>query len=194
MQDLQSKWDTRYSNNNDAPLPCQVLREHAHLLPESGKALDLACGMGGNALFLAARGLETTAWDLSPVGITKLRQHALKQSVTIDAQSRDVIAAPPQANSYDVIVVSYFLERDLFPALLASLKPGGLFIYETFIQDKPEGIGPSNPEYLLEQNELLTRCQSLVIRSYREEGQLGDMEKGARNVALLVGQKPVDAL
>ena len=95
----------------------------------------------------------------------------------------------PEANSFDVIVVSYFLERDLFPALLFALNPGGLLFYETFIRDKPEGTGPSNPEYLLEQNELLKRCDELVIRAYREEGQVGNIAKGVRNVAMLVGQK-----
>jgi len=189
MEDLQSKWDSRYRDNHDAPLPCHVLREHGHLLPASGKALDLACGMGGNALFLASHGLSTTAWDLSPVGIAKLREHASRQSLSIDAHTRDVTAEPFEVNGFDVIVVSYFLDRELFPSLLTALKPNGLLFYETFVQDKPEGIGPSNPEYLLEQNELLQRCQSLVIRSYREEGQVGDMAAGVRNVAMVVGQK-----
>ena len=189
LETLRQKWDARYGDTHDIPLPCHVLREFAHLLPESGKALDLASGMGGNALLLAAHGLETTAWDLSPVGITKLRDHASRQSLVIDAQARDVMAHPPEANSFDVITVGYFLERDLFPALLAALKPSGLLFYETFIRDKPEGTGPSNPDYLLEQNELLQRCNSLVIRVYREEGRVGNAVKGCRNVAMLVGQK-----
>ena len=187
--ELQRRWDDRYGNNNDVPQACQVLREFSHLLPSQGSALDLASGMGGNALLLAKQGLATTAWDLSPVGIKKLGSLAQQQSLVIDAKTRDIIANPPTENSFDVIVVSYFLERQLFPTLLAALKPSGLLFYETFVRDKPQGVGPFNPDYLLEQNELLRLCDGLLIRAYREEGMVGDTAAGARNVAMLVGQK-----
>jgi len=190
LQDaLQTKWNRRHANNNDAPRACQILREFCHLLPANGSALDIASGLGGNALLLANLGLTTSAWDLSPVGIEKLTALAIQQSIDVDAQVRDVIAQPPEKNSFDVIVVSYFLERQLFPALLAALKPSGLLFYETFIADKPAGSGPSNPAYCLKQNELLQQCDGLVIRVYREEGMVGDVALGARNVAMLVGQK-----
>ena len=183
-------WDERYANNNDAPHACQVLREYSHLLPNHGKALDLACGLGGNALLLAKHDLDTSAWDLSSVGIEKLGYLARQQSTDIDAQVRDVNAELLQINSFEGIVVSYFLDRHLFPALFAALKPSGLLFYETFVRDKPPGIGPSNPDYLLEQNELLQLCGGLVIRVYREEGLIGDTTKGSRNVAMLVAQTP----
>ena len=187
--DLQAQWDARYAKNTDAPQACQVLREFSHLLPSQGRALDLACGMGGNALLLAKQGLTAHAWDLSPVGIEKLKHIAAQQSLTVDGQVRDSINNPPAANSFDVIVVSYFLERQLFPRLLEALKPSGLLFYETFVKDKPQGIGPSNPDYLLEQNELLGLCEGLVVRAYREEGLIGDITVGVRNVAMLAAQR-----
>jgi len=187
--ELQVQWDARYAKNNDSPQACRVLREFSHLLPKSGLALDLACGMGGNALWLAEQGLTTSAWDLSPVGINKLEERAKQQSLSIDAKTRDIIAQPPAENSFDVIVASYFLERALFPTLLAALKPAGLLFYETFVQDKPKGIGPSNPDYLLKQNELLEMGGELIIRVYREEGLIGDTAEGCRNIAMLVAQK-----
>jgi len=187
---LQTKWDERYAKNNDLPQACRVLQEFSHLLPPNGQALDLACGLGGNALFLAKHGLTTSAWDLSPIGIEKLTQLATQSSANIESQVRDVITQPPSKNSFDVIVVSYFLERKLFPTLLAALKPSGLLFYETFIADKPEGSGPSNPDYCLQQNELLQHCDGLIIRAYQEEGMIGDVSKGLRNVAMLVGQNP----
>ena len=185
--ELQAQWDARYAKNSDIPQACQVLREFSHLLPAQGHALDLGCGMGGNAILLAKHGLATSAWDLSPVGIERLANLAAQQSLTVAGQVRDIIGNPPAANSFDVIVVSYFLERQLFPALLAALKPSGLLFYETFVRDKPQGVGPSNPDYLLEQNELLAFCDGLVIRAYREEGLIGDVDLGVRNVAMLVG-------
>jgi len=187
--ELQTQWDARYAKNKDTPQACRVLREFSHLLPKSGQALDLACGMGGNALWLAEQGLTTSAWDLSPVGINKLEERAKQQMLSIDAKTRDIIAEPPAENSVDVIVVSYFLERALFPALLASLKPSGLLFYETFVQDKPQGVGPSNPDYLLKQNELLEISGDLIIRVYREEGLIGDITGGCRNIAMLIAQK-----
>lgn len=186
---LKTIWDERYTNNNEQPTACQILRDFSYLLPAHGQALDFACGLGGNALLLSASGLTTSAWDLSSVGIEKLTSLAHQQSLQINAQARDVILSPPEENSFDVIVVSYFLERQLFPALLAALKPSGLLFYETFIADKPAGSGPTNPDYLLQENELLHLTDSLLIRAYREEGTLGDMQKGVRNVAMLLGQK-----
>jgi len=182
-------WDDRYTKNNDMPQACQVLREFSHLLPSQAAALDVACGLGGNALLLSKLGLDTTAWDLSSVGIEKLNHLAEQQAMNITAQVHDVVAEPPEENSFDVIVVSYFLEREIFPALFAALKPNGLMFYETFIVDKPAGTGPSNPDYLLKQNELLSLCDGLVVRAYREEGMVGNVVEGTRNVAMLVGQK-----
>ena len=187
--ELQAQWDTRYDKNNDVPKACQVLREFSHLLPAQGHALDLASGMGGNALLLAKHGLTTSAWDLSPVGIEKLTNLAAQQSQLIDTQVRNIVSEPPAVNSFDVIVVSYFLERQLFPALIAALKPSGLLFYETFVREKPQDVGPSNPDYLLEKNELLQLCDGLVIRAYREEGLIGDVNSGVRNVAMLVGER-----
>ncbi len=67
------KWDTRYREAHRVPETALVLSEFQHLLPTSGRALDLACGLGGNALLLAAHGLETHAWDISPVGVERLK-------------------------------------------------------------------------------------------------------------------------
>jgi 2-polyprenyl-3-methyl-5-hydroxy-6-metoxy-1,4-benzoquinol methylase len=188
-EELEAKWDARYRAAEGEATACYVLREFAHLLPAAGEALDLACGRGGNALLLAEQGLLTQAWDLSSVAIDTLQTTADACGLAIQASVRDVEQEPLQANSFDVIVVSYFLERDLAPALINALKPGGLLFYETFIREKPQGVGPSNPGYLLGANELLDLFADLHVLAYREEGLVGAMEKGQRNVAMLVAQK-----
>jgi SAM-dependent methyltransferase len=171
-----------------------VLLHNLHLLPVSdqghGQALELACGLGGNALLLAQQGLEVHAWDISPVAIERLNNRAAAQGLQIQAEVRDVEFAPPQPESLDVIVVSYFLERSLFPSLIAALKPNGLLFYQTFIRDKVNACGPSSPDYLLATNELLQLCAPLQVLYYREEGKVGDVSKGVRDVAMLVGMKP----
>ncbi len=187
----QRKWNLRYSSLGEAtlPRPADVLWDYQYLLPNSGVALDLACGLGGNALFLAHKGLETYAWDVSSVAVEKLTGLAASQHVLVYAEVRDVVNQPPAARGYDIIVVSRFLHRPLIPKIIAALKPSGLVFYQTFIQDKPSDIGPSNPEYLLAENELLKLFYELRILDYREEGLVGNIEHGFRHEAMLVGQK-----
>lgn len=188
-KELTEKWNARYSVVEGEASACYVLREFAHLLPATGDALDLACGRGGNALLLAGHGLRTQAWDLSPVAIAHLQSIADARGLAIQAAVCNVEEEPLTANSFDVIAVSYFLERKLAAGLMRALRPNGLLFYETFIGEKPEGIGPSNPDYLLGANELLRLFTGLHVLAYREEGLVGDLAQGRRNVAMLVAQQ-----
>ncbi len=185
----QEKWNRRYGVTEGKPQAAQVLRENCHLLPTSGDALDLACGLGGNALLLAQAGLAVQAWDFSSVAIDALRSRAAQAGLPMQVVVRDVDEQPPMPASFDVIVVSYFLQRTLSPALFAALRPGGLLFYQTFVKDKIFQKGPTNPDFLLTENELLTLFAPLRLRVYYEAGALGDTTQGLRNEALLVGQK-----
>jgi SAM-dependent methyltransferase len=186
------KWDARYANAACAnePSVAAVLIDNAHLLPVSGTALDAACGLGANALFLARRGLEVSAWDLSSVAIERLAKTAARFGLNVDACVRDVIAAPPAPSSFHVIVVSRFLHRDLIPRLKSALRPGGLICYQTFITAKDPNVGPANPEYLLRRNELLRLFADFQCVVYREECSLGQVSCGLRNEAYIIAQKP----
>ncbi len=169
--------------------PSRVLEENAHLLPKSGRALDLACGLGGNALLLAKRGLNTSAWDISGVVIAKLQVYAEELDLRLTAQVRDVESWPPAGNSFDVIVVSRFLERSLVPCLIQALRPNGLIFYQTFTQDAVHNTGPLSPLYRLKPNELLVMFKPLRILVYHEEGTVGDIRQGFRDEAMLIGLK-----
>lgn len=193
-EDPRTQWDARYREATPGePAPARVLAEFAHLLPAQGKALDLACGLGGNARFLARQGLEVQAWDISPVAVEKLRQAAGAAGLAITAAARDVVADPPAAASFDVIVVSYFLERSLAPALAAALRPGGVLFYQTFTRERVSERGPSRDAFRLAPNELLALFPSLRLLAYREEGAVGRIDEGLRDEAYLVGLKaPAD--
>ncbi|WP_139349763.1 class I SAM-dependent methyltransferase [Thioalkalivibrio denitrificans] len=187
---MHEKWDTRYRDADVSEArPCRVLAEFAHLLPERGRALDLAAGLGGNAKLLAEAGLDTEAWDISPVAVEKLNEYARTRGLPLEAVVRDVENAPPVEHSFDVIVVSRFLERPLVPALIGALRPGGLVFYETFTREKVDETGPSNPDFRLAPNELLTLFSPLRLVAYREEGVIGDTGRGWRNEAMLIGMK-----
>ncbi|MGD2081715.1 MAG: methyltransferase domain-containing protein [Chromatiales bacterium] len=189
--ELRAKWDQRHGEAADIGEPAAVLAENAHLLPPAGRALDLACGRGANALFLSAAGLDVHAWDLSPVAIDRLGTEAAARGLTLTAEVRDVLAHPPPAARFDLIVVSYFLERGLAPALAGALRPGGLLFYETFAREAVTDCGPSNPAFRLADNELLRLFPGLRPRFYREEGRLGDLRRGHRDVAMLVAEQPL---
>lgn len=185
----QGKWDAHYSSVTELPSTAEVLQQNLHLLPEQGRALDLACGLGANALLLANHGLQTSAWDVSSVAIEKLKECANEKNLDVDAQIRDVVEQALEPESFDVIIVHRFLERKLFPALINALRPEGLLFYQTFIKQKVSGNGPSNPDYLLDPNELLALCSPLRILFYREEARVGDVTQGLRDMAMLVGYK-----
>ncbi len=182
----QDKWNRIYGQRSTPGTPSQLLTEHAFLLPDQGSALDLACGLGANACFLSEKGLSTEAWDISDVALTRLNQ----QQPQIQTQIRDVESQPPAEESFDVIVVTDFLYRPICPAISAALRPGGLLFYQTFCRDKITQSGPSNPSFLLENNELLSLFSDLQVLFYEEFSRFGDLNQGQRNKASLIAAKP----
>lgn len=187
--ELKQKWNDRYRDLAHIPEAVFVLQENTHLLPKNGVALDMACGRGGNALLLAKHGMETHAWDLSDIAIESLDNMATKQGLKIHTAVRDVEKYPPDRGQFDVIVVSYFLERGIVKDLFEALKPGGLLFYQTFAREKVSERGPGNPDYRLAKNELLDLFSGMRVILYREEGLVGDITKGYRDEAMLIAQK-----
>lgn len=189
--DSRDKWDRIYRSAGvgEIPEPARVLSENSHLLPISGTALELACGLGGNALLLAQSGFDTHAFDISAEALARLDLLAGKLGVAVKTEVRDVVRDPPVPESFDVIVVSRFLDRGLAGPIMAALRPGGLLFYQTFTREKASPGGPGNPDYLLAPNELLSLFAELRVVVYREEGLLGDLARGFRNQALLVARK-----
>ena len=187
---LQRKWNLRHGDLTHQPRAAEVLTQNRHLLPVRGRALDLACGLGGNALLMAKTGLEVAAWDLSPVAIERLQELAeIHRLPNLRPETRVLGVEPLPLDAFEVISVSYFLDRGLIPSIIAALKRGGLLFYQTFTRIAVTEQGPSNPGYRLADNELLELCKPLRIRFYREENLLGDLSRGSRDVAMLVGEK-----
>ncbi len=191
--DARDKWDNCYLGRESADFDsvCDVLSRHAFLLPAQGLALDLACGHGANALWLAQQGLEAEAWDISAVAVGRLRAEAAKRGLRVNASACDATATAWPAARYDVIVVSRYLERSLCGIIMQALKPGGLLFYQTFIRDKLDPSGPGNPNYLLETNELLRLFAPLTVLYFEEYGRVGDLSRANRNEACLAALKPL---
>ena len=190
MSDHLQKWNLRHAEAEGPGEVAQVLLRNAHLLPEGGRALDLACGRGASALWLAERGLEVHAWDFSPVAIERLQREASTRGLAVKAEVREITARPPGPGSFDLVLVSHFLERTLAPVLVAALRPGGRLFYQTFVREVNLGRGPGSDEWRLAPNELLRLFSGLRLHYYREDAPFGGEADELADLALMVASRP----
>jgi len=149
VQTDREKWERRYSEDSgDLPEPDDFLVLHAHLL-SCGRALDPACGLGGNSVFLAERGYEVTALDISYTALARLKDTARRRHLPIDCVVADLDYFPLPANAYDVAVVFYFFSERFIAALKQALRPRGLLFYATY-NERHTSVRPTfNPAYLV---------------------------------------------
>jgi len=186
----QEKWNQAYASAEISTAePAQVLKDNAFLLSNTGTALDLACGRAGNALFLAKQGYEVDAIDNSAVVLEHIEKYANANHIKINSKKRDLKSDGLSDKQYDVIVVSFFLQRGLSKQIIQALKPSGLLFYQTWSQLRCDETGPSNPKFRLEKGELLNLFSPLTPVIYHEHGLIGDLTAGLRNQAMLVAQK-----
>lgn len=188
VSEIEKKWNKIYKNSV-LTTASQILVENSFLLPKQGKALDLACGLGENALFLAEQGLDTYAWDASSTAINKLHLLAFNKNLNIHTKQVIIEQNTLPKDTFDVIIITHFLDRSLTNAIMESLKLGGLLFYQTYVREKIGSSGPKNPTYLLARNELIKLFQPLKVVAYRENSVIGNLERGERNEALFIGQK-----
>ncbi len=188
----RERWNRKHASvqvGGWAPRPWLV--DHRALLDEQQgrRALDVACGRGREALYLAEIGFAVDALDVSDVVVDALARAARERDLAVQARRVDLSAVPPPLASgvYDVVTCFYFLLRPLLPALAAALAPGGLLFYETFTRDHVEVLGGDmNRDVLLGHNELLHAFGALRVLRYRE-AVIG--EERRRAVASLVARR-----
>jgi 2-polyprenyl-3-methyl-5-hydroxy-6-metoxy-1,4-benzoquinol methylase len=188
---LSDKWDKIYQSDVSPREPASVLADNLFLLPQKGAALDLACGLGANALVLAKQGLTTEAWDISAIALRRLQQQADAHALPIKTFTREITPDSFTSSYFDVIVVSRFLDRSICNAIMESLKPNGLLFYQTYTRHKTSDLGPKKPLFLLAENELLQIFSPLTRVYYRENAGLGMIRQGLMNEAQFIGQKRV---
>jgi SAM-dependent methyltransferase len=154
-------------------------------LPAKGESLDLACGSGRNALWLAEQGFRTMAVDRNADAIRSLAEEASRRGLSIRTEAADLEIGQPflQPGSFDLIVVVHYLHRPLFPSIVGALRRGGVLVYETFTRAQAARGKPTNPAFLLEPGELISLVRSLNILAARE----GDFD--GRMVASIVAVK-----
>ncbi|MCF8052881.1 MAG: class I SAM-dependent methyltransferase [Desulfobacterales bacterium] len=169
------KWDSRYRENPGDLEPSPLLTRFAPL-STVGKALDIACGNGRNSIYLAERGFFVDAVDISTVATNRLAG----RSPNINAICTDLDAWIIPQNRYELIVNIRFLDRRIFPMIRNGLKPGGVLIFESFL-DREE------KKYCLKPNELIQAFQSFRILYYEE--RKANRSENFDQIASLVGRK-----
>lgn len=133
------------------------------------RALDLAMGRGRHARLLAAAGFRTFGVDIKLDAIADAVARGRAEGLVLRAWCADLTVSPLPKQRFDVIVVTRYLQRDLCPALIDALVPGGFLLYETFTElQRGRGRGPQSPDHLLRKDELRSLFAVLDERAYEE--------------------------
>ncbi len=128
-----------------------------------GTVLDVACGNGRHANLFLERKLKVAAVDRDPQQISGAR--------FLQVDLEDGSPWPFPGEQFEGVVVTNYLNREIFPEIQNSLKPGGVLIYETFMLGNEKFGKPSNPAFLLRPGELLDAFRDLTVKGF-EEGEV----------------------
>ena len=161
--------------------PSPWLLRWAHLLQAGSTALDLACGSGRHVRWLAAAGLSVAAVDRDAEAVAPLRDNA--EVIVADIESGPW---PLGERQFDLVLVTNYLWRPLWPWVLGAVRPGGLLLYETFARGNETVGRPSRPDFLLEPGELLAVCSGWRVLGYED----GYLVAPPRFVQRIVAQRP----
>ncbi len=185
----RDKWERRYSEGSYTARthPTALLEEWLTRLPR-GRALDMACGAGRNALYLAAAGYQVDAMDISTVALARGAARAAELGVEVNWINVDLDTAELSADSYDLVGVARYVNRGITDALMASLRQGGHLLYEQHFLTDQEVDGPRSQSFRLGPNELLEMFRDLRVLYYRE-GLTTDRDGRTMALAQLIACK-----
>ncbi len=146
-------------------LPSPWLQRFVHLLRPGGSVLDVACGSGRHLRWLAAQGFVVTGVDRDAAALAPLAASALGEITIADIENAPW---PLPGRVFDGVVVTNYLWRPLWPALLGALAAGGVLVYETFADGQQRVGKPSRPDFLLQPGELLRVCAGLRVVAFED--------------------------
>lgn len=168
------KWNAKYQSKvhgDDTPIANKTLRSlSSHFTGEL--CLDVACGLGGNSLYLARHGYQVTSLDVSDVAVAYLQMKASQENLPVTAKQVDLDQVTLPEQFYDLIVVTYFLDRPLLKSLKNVVKEEGFIFIETFY----ETAGTNrhmNPDFKLKPFELQDLFHTWRIVHFVQDEQKG---------------------
>lgn len=150
--------------------PSEWVRRFARLVPD-GTVLDVACGTGRHSRLFLERGRSVVGIDRYNAGVIDLLGRADFELIEADLESGEIW--PTGDRKFAAVIVTNYLHRPLFPALIDALAPDGCLIYETFAQGNERHGRPSNPDFLLSPGELLAEVASRLSVIAYEHGLIG---------------------
>jgi SAM-dependent methyltransferase len=162
-----------------------IARWRALVRPDA-EALDLACGRGRHARWLASLGCRVTALDRDAEALASLRKLPGIDVLEFDLE-QGIWPFSPAA--FDVIVVSRYLHRPLMPDLLSALRDDGVLIYETFMVGNEAYGRPANPDFLLRADELLDWARPRLRVVAFEQGKVADPQPAMVQRICAVGSR-----
>ncbi len=149
--------------------PSALLTDHLARF-QKGTALEVACGFGRNALYLASQGFEVVGLDRDPEAVAFCNAEAKRRGLALSALAVDLEQPKPiPGGEYAWVGCFYYLDRNLIPDMKKAVRPGGHLVYETFLIDQHERFGkPGRKAFCWEHNELLRLVLDFQILFYFE--------------------------
>lgn len=186
----RDKWDKRYRDGAYAERthPSEFLQDWVGKIP-TGRAIDLACGSGRNALYLAKQGFDVDAVDISAQALDRAQKTAQGMGVSVNWLEHDLDEPLQLEDSYQLILIIRYVNLPLIQQMTANLAPGGFLVCEQHLVTEAEVIGPTNSVYRVSSGDLLTVAEGLDIK-HLEEVLVPDPDGRTAALARLVAQKP----
>jgi SAM-dependent methyltransferase len=186
--DDKTRWNSKHKNVPMPTNPSAIIVKYVNQTV-STRALDIACGIGRNTHYVAKLGYEIDAVDISDYALSQIEHSQMIHTIETDLTQYSI-----KPNTYDLILNINYLERKLFPSIISGLTDGGVLIFETFITAHEEGYhNPSNPDFLLQSNELPTVFSDLTTLYYEERDDL-NMYGEKVKIASFVGKPQVNPI
>ena len=191
-------WDRKYTETEllwSAEPNRFLVAEVADLAP--GRGLDLACGEGRNALWLAGRDWRVTAVDFSEVAIAKARERAAREQLDVEFVCADLLEYEPEPGAFDLVLVFYLQitppdRRRALARAMSALAPGGMFLLVGHdLTNLTDGVGgPQYPDLLYTPDDIVADLPGLEIeKAERVLRDIADADRPAID-ALVRARRP----
>jgi 2-polyprenyl-3-methyl-5-hydroxy-6-metoxy-1,4-benzoquinol methylase len=175
--DTRTKWNSKHKEQLEQkkePTANRRLEGLSSYL-NGGRALDIACGLGGNSFFLAKKNYQVQAVDISDIAIAYIQDQTAKRKLSIDPQKCDLTDLNKlqwSSDTFNLVVITYYLDRELLPILKRIIAENGYFFMETYFQS-PQNSQEISNQYKLRPQELLSTFKDWKILFYEENEQEG---------------------
>jgi SAM-dependent methyltransferase len=185
----REKWDRRYREGAYAERrhPNVFLAESVKDFPV-GRALDLACGAGRNALFLAGLGYQLDAIDISAEALSRGENRAQELGAKINWLRHDLDEPLRLEGGYQLILLIHYVNLSLLQQLGSLLAPRGILLCEEHLETSEQVVGPSNPAFRVRPGELREAAAGLDIL-FVQEGLVTEPDGRRAALSRLIARK-----